>query len=317
MKQRYSINSVVRDGVEVFLLEEGRRARAAVAPELGMNCFSFETRLPILEDLDYREFRKKPTSYGIPLLFPFPNRVRDGAFTFQGERFRVNPPRHGFVRDRAFRVVDSGASSLEGAWVKAEIKAAEYPEILSQFPFPFTLEVTYRVWEGALELDARAANPGPRTMPAGFGIHPYFRRPERGTIQVPASRRWELEDSLPTGRIIDLDPAHDLRLSRDLAGLVLDDIYTDPAADDSGRVSCFLNDDVNRLQTVVEFPRQQFPHIVVYTPPAPRHALCIEPNSCPTDAFNLQSRGIAADVIELEPGGQVGFQVRVSSRDLG
>lgn len=77
-----------------------------------------------------------------------------------------------------------------------------------------------------------------------------------------------------------------------------------------------MTDDVNKLQTVVEFHRQQFPHVVVYTPPAPRSAICIEPNSCPTDAFNLQLHGVDADVIELEPGQKVSFHTRVFSRDL-
>src|SRR6185436_2536325 len=110
-------------------------------------------RSPVLEDLDYHEFQRKPTGFGIPLLFPFPNRIRDGVFRYQGETFRVNPPRHGFVRDKAFRVMETGAASSEGAWIRAEIRASDYPdEILSQFPFPFTLGVTYRVREGALEL---------------------------------------------------------------------------------------------------------------------------------------------------------------------
>jgi len=317
MRQRYSIKPEVREGVEIFLLEEEDHARAAVAPGLGQNCFLFETRVPILETVDFTEFRKKPTSYGVPLQFPFPNRIRDGAFLFQGERFRVEPARHGFVRDKAFKVIETGASNLDGAWVRSEIKASDYPrEILGQFPFPFTLEVTHRVRNGALEIDAVAENTGERTMPTGFGIHPYFRRPGRGSVQVPAGKRWELLDSLPTGRILDVGRDDDLREPRALAGLTLDDIYADLSAGPSGGVQCFLNDEVNRVQTVVEFPRRQFPHVVVYTPPAPRQAVCVEPNSCPTDAFNLQQQGIDADLIELAPGQKVAFHVRVFSRDL-
>ena len=153
-------------------------------------------------------------------------------------------------------------------------------------------------------------------MPAGFGIHPYFRRPERGTMQVPAAKRWELADSLPTGKLLDLDPGFDLREPRDIAGVKLDDIYAAPIADASGRVRCFLNDDANRVQTVVEFNQKQFPHIVVYTPPAPRPAICIEPNTCPTDAFNLQERGIEADVIVLKPEEKAEFDVRMYSQPL-
>ena len=317
MNQRYSLTSIVRDGVETFVLEEKGVVRAAVAPTLGANCYSLEAHLPILESVEFTEFRRKPTSWGIPLLFPFPNRIRDGVFMFQGERFTVDPPRHGFVRDKAFEVLDAGASNLDGAWVRSEVRAADYPrEILDQFPFPFTFEVTHRIRNGAMEIDVIAENTGERTMPAGFGIHPYFRRPRRGSLEVPAAKRWELVDNLPTGRRLDLDPLYDLRGGGDVAGLQLDDIYTDCAADASGNVQCFLDDLVNQTRTVVEFPRSQFPHVVVYTPPAPRSAICVEPISCPTDAFNLQPQGIEADLIELKPGRKAAFHVRVFAREL-
>ena len=317
MEQRYSVSSEMRDGVEIFVLQEGEHARAEIAPALGNNCFAFQTALPVLEPVSFAEFCKKPTSYGIPLLFPFPNRLRDGAFTFQGKSYQINPPRHGFVRDKAWKVLETGASASEGAWIRAELNAADYAkEILEQFPFPFTLQLTWRVKDGGLELHAVAENTGEREMPTGFGIHPYFRRPERGTVQVPAAKRWELSDSLPTGKILDLDEQFDLRQPRDIAGLLLDDIYTEPLGDASGLVQCYLNDEVNKVQTVVEFNQQQFPHIVVYTPPAPRPAICIEPNTCPTDAFNLQHQGIDGNVIVLKPGEKTEFNVRVYTRHM-
>jgi aldose 1-epimerase len=133
---------------------------------------------------------------------------------------------------------------------------------------------------------------------------------------VPAAKRWELSDSLPTGKLLDVDGSLDLRQPRDLNGLRLDDIYTEALADSSGRVQCFLNDDVNRVQTVVEFSGKEFPHIVVYTPPVPRAAICIEPNTCPTDAFNLHDQGFEAGVVVLKPGDRVSFGVRIFSRGL-
>jgi len=317
MEPRYSVSPVFHDGLEVFVLRDGSQATAEVAPALGNNCFAFQSGLPVLEPIPFAGFRKKPTSYGIPLLFPFPNRLRDGAFMFQGERFAIDPPRHGFVRDKAWRVLETGASAREGAWIRSEIKASDYPrEILDQFPFPFTLQVTYRLRNGGLELHAIAENTGERDMPTGFGIHPYFSRPERGTIQVPAAKLWELSDSLPTGKLLDVDGSFDLRQPRDISGLRLDDIYTEALADSSGRVQCFLNDEANRVQTVVDFDPKEFPHIVVYTPPAPRSAICIEPNTCPTDAFNLHDQGFDASVVELKPGESVSFGVRIFTREL-
>ena len=314
MTASYETSIEQRDEVEIFTLHAADGASAEIAPELGCNCFSFKTAAPVLEPVVFTEFRQKPTSYGIPILFPFPNRIRDGRFTFQGRTFEVNPPRHGFVRDKAWRVVGHGASDEAGAWLTAAIDARDYAaQILPQFPFPFRLEVTYRLRAGRLEMETVARNTGATDMPAGFGIHPYFRKPARGTLTVPAGRRWELSDSLPTGRLLDVTGAYDLRRAADLGGLQLDDIFTDVTTDEDGRARCRITDEEARTQTVVEFDARQFPHVVVYTPPAPRRAVCVEPNTCPTDAFNLQARGVESNVLVLRPGAEVRFDVRVSS----
>ncbi len=316
MSNPYSVSSENREGVEVYVLGEGERARAQLAPALGNNCFAFRTRADVLEPVPFAQFRQKPTSYGIPILFPFPNRIREGQFSFQGERYTVNPPRHGFVRDRAWRVSEQGASTEAGAWLTSRFDAADYPaDILQQFPFPFRLEVTYRLRDARLSIETRAENTGERDMPTGYGIHPYFRRPDRGTLTVPARHRLELADSLPTGQLLDLAGDYDLRQRADLDALNLDDIYTSIEADDeSGLARCLLVDGENDLQTVVEFPREQFPYVVVYTPPAPRRAICVEPNSCPTDAFNLQARGIESNLLTLAPGESFKFNIDIYTR---
>ena len=203
MSQRYGVTSEVRDQIEVFSLKDGARAVAEIAPALGNNCYSFSAGTAVLEPVDFAEFRQRPTSYGIPILFPFPNRVRDGRFRFGGEEYAPDPPRHGFVRDKAWVVEQYGASEEEGAWIISSFDTAAYGErILKSFPFPFRLEVTYRLKNGALEMATIARNTGTREMPVGFGIHPYFRLPANGVVTVPASERWELSDSLPTGNVL-------------------------------------------------------------------------------------------------------------------
>ncbi|HWP43051.1 MAG TPA: aldose 1-epimerase [Blastocatellia bacterium] len=317
MAEKYSVTSELRGGVEVFVLREAEEARAEIAPSLGNNCFAFQAAAPILEPVEFDEFQSKPTSFGIPVLFPFPNRIRDGVFSFRGRSFRVDPPRHGFVRDKAWRVELTGATAEEGAWIKSSIDAANYSDqILAQFPYPFRLEVIYRLKDSALEMEATARNTGDEDMPAGYGIHPYFRRPDQGSIQVPARKRWELADSLPTGRLLDAEGSYDLREPRDLNALSLDDIFTDSSADADGLTRCRLNDIQASSQVVVEFDPKVFPHIVVYTPPAPRRAICIEPNTCPTDAFNLQERGIESNLLVLRPGEAATFKVRFYIRPI-
>lgn len=324
MSPNSSIHSEMRDGVEIFSLCEGDNAYAEIVPVWGNNCFAFCVQgEPILEPVPFEVFRQRPMGYGIPILFPFPNRIRDGKFRFRETCYAVEPNRHGFVRDKRWKVDAMGASDEEGAWIRSSLDfdklnpadAAQYPDqILNQFPFPFRIQVTYRLKAGRLEMETQVQNTGQDDMPCGFGIHPYFRLPERGTIQVPARKRWELEDFLPTGKLLDVRGHFDLRHPTDLTGLVLDDIFTDLVSDSDGLVRCRLNDQQKGIQTLVEFDPKQFPHLVVYTPPAPRQAIAIEPYTCPTDAFNLHERGVESNLIVLQPKQTIRFKVCIYAR---
>ena len=237
MSPSYTVIAETRGEVEIFSLHEAGIASAAIAPAWGNNCFLLQVHEPVLESVAFEAFRARPTSYGIPILFPFPNRLRDGAFMFRGQRYVVHPNRHGFVRDKAWRVLDTGASDCAGAWITSRVETAQYAAaILPQFPFPFRLDVTYRLREAVLSMETVVHNTGAHDMPMGFGIHPYFRCPMQGTLCIPARQRWELEDSLPTGKCLAVDGAYDLRQPRDVTSLVLDDIYTDLVADPDGLV---------------------------------------------------------------------------------
>ena len=284
-------------------------ARAEIIPSWGGSVLALELGgRPVLEPAPFDEIARKPTSYGIPILFPFPNRIRDGRFSFEDAELKIEPPRHGLVRDKPWVVTGSGASERE-AWATLRIDARDHAEaILAQFPFPFELDVTYRLGARALGLEVVARNVGARAMPAGFGIHPYFQAPVGGIVSVPARELWELSDSLPTGRIVPVDDRRDLRESRAIASLALDDLYTGVTSGLDGLARGLILDPGNDRRTVVEFDPRSLPEVVVYTPPS-RQAICIEPQSCPTDAFNLAARGIDAHVVRLEPGSEVRWSV--------
>jgi aldose 1-epimerase len=285
---------------------------------LGNNCYSLHASDPILEPVPFEEFRLRPSSYGIPILFPFPNRIRDGEFEFRGRRYALSPARHGFVRDKLWGIEASGASEAEGAWIRSVLDATSYgEEILKQFPFPFRVDVIYRILDGRLAMETTVRNTGSGDLPFGFGIHPYFRRPQSGTLRVPARKRWELAESLPTGRLLDVEGFYDLGRPRDLAGLVLDDVFTDLAPDADGIVRCVLEDGSAKTRLTVAFSPDEFPEVVVYTAPPPRQAIAIEPYTCPTDALNLHDRGIDAHLIVLEPGGAKSLRVSFEVSRIG
>jgi aldose 1-epimerase len=305
---------------QVWVLEDGAGGRAEVWPAGGFNCYRWQVvRDGQVLDLLYADADfpgdGRPTRSGIPILFPFPNRIRDGHFSWDGNDYWLplndGPKKnaiHGFSTTRAWQVADSGANATS-AWVTGVFQSDDYPELRGLWPAGFALRVTYRLDAGQLHIEAKVENPDVKPLPFGLGYHPYFRvpfapgaAPESCTIQVPALAAWELEESLPTGRTQPVDEARDLNFARRFEELQLDDVLTDlPGVRLEGDLR-----ECGRIRaggaTLRILCSDAFRDMVVYTP-AHRQAFCIEPYTCATDAVNLQARGIEAGWQVLQPGG--------------
>ena len=141
----------------------------------------------------------------------------------------------------------------------------------------------------------------------GLGMHPYFRvlfspdsQAQNSWVTIPANQYWELNEFLPTGRILETqDP--ELINGKRFFDLKLDDIFTNLICTENGSSICSINDRTAGISLQVEAD-SNFRQWVVYTPPD-RHVICFEPYTCPTDAVNLVAKNPAANLIILEPKG--------------
>ncbi|GIX04127.1 MAG: aldose 1-epimerase [Planctomycetaceae bacterium] len=301
----------------ITLLEPSSRSQAKIAPARGFNCFSFETWIggqwvQVLDAVpDFESGHGKPSGSGIPLLFPFPNRIRGGSFDWQGTCYqlplndRFGHAIHGFCHDRPWRVLTEGPQSA-----RAEFQlSVDAPERLPWWPCDFILEVDYELLPHRLRANFRIINPSPdRELPWGLGTHPYFRLPptpssaqEHCTVEVPAHEYWVLEQCLPTGQKKPVDPSRDLREGARCHTLQLDDVLTTLECI-GPQVEMTLTDERGGIQ-IVQACSPIFREIVVFTPPA-RSAICLEPYTCVTDAIHLQQQGIDAGWRVLPPGGE-------------
>lgn len=319
-KSAYSVDRIKVDGVEVYVLRDSTtQAEAKIAPSLGNNCYRFGLpvdgeSIDVLDpppDLD--TLRNRPTAYGNPILFPFPNRIREGKFTFEGKvyTFDKRPDAvhsiHGLLLNQSYRVESTRADAVDGASIVCRLDSRQFPEILRQYPFPFEMLITYVLKGCILTMGVNAKNIGDVNMPMGFGIHPYFRAPlsskssaEKCLITVPASKYWELDHTLvPTGRIFNVEADDDARSGKPFAGMQFDNVFTDVTLSE-GVSQCIIDDQDAHLRMILEADTQ-FRELVVYTPPN-RSSICFEPYTCPTDAINLEAKGIKAGVIVLKPG---------------
>jgi aldose 1-epimerase len=332
-ESRYVVDRIEVDDIETYVLrDKATKAEARIATNLGNNCYSFG--IPVNGEWidlidpppDLETLKNEPTRYGNPILFPFPNRIRGGKFSFAGTEYTFDKAPetpnsiHGLLLNQPYQVVDSrnGVESIntaEGASIVCYLNSREFPEIMRQYPLPFEIRITHTLKATTLTLDIHIRNTGDNNMPMGFGIHPYFRVPlsskssvERCLITVPASKRWELEELLPTGEISNLEEDADFRSGKPLAGKQFDDVLTGVIlSDDVSR--CVIDDQDAAVRMTLESDAQ-FRELVVYTPPG-RPSICFEPYTCPTDAINLEARGIDAGVIVLEPGAAFFGTIRI------
>ena len=300
--------------------------RAELWPGVGFNCLRWQIHwADAWHDLLYvaPDFAENPvpTRSGIPILFPFPNRIRDGKFRFNGRLFELpcndstkKNAIHGFVCRHPWRVLRARAKSDEAS-VQAIFQLSENapPEVQALWPCDFRLIVTYRLSDAGLSVEALVENPTRTPLPFGLGYHPYFRLPGMAAepnaigplrLQTCARQYWELIDNLPTGGLLPVSGERDLRRGRVIGTTTLDDIWTDLPNPSAPAAAAGL---IERAQLVsptnhrlAVWTSRAFRELVLFTPPH-RNAVAIEPYTCVTDAINLFYRGIDSGWQELLP----------------
>jgi aldose 1-epimerase len=306
----------------VCVLDDGQGSFLEIAPALGFNAYRWHVPDGELSYADPKFFEEnKPTRSGVPVLFPFPNRIRDGRFTWEGKEYQLptNDPSgknaiHGFVCHKPWRVIAEGTDT-DAAWVTAEFVASrDAPETLPLWPADYRIALTYRFQGHTLDILAEIANPGARDLPWGLGYHPYFDLSLFGgaaaNVTVRAEQIWELIDCLPTGQQLPVNSSHDLRGGKRHESLKLDDVYTRLTGSDAMRSVGLLRDGKRRLELHAS---DNFREIVAFTPPH-RRAICLEPYTCVTDAINLQQQGIDAGWRVLNPGRSEQARVKLAYR---
>lgn len=295
---------------------EGPGCSAAITPRVGMNLYSWI--------VDGREFFM-PTQnvgaggsgYGTPILFPTPNRMRDGMYTFDGQTRTVRNADgekvliHGLVMSAPYSY--RFWADDRGAYCEGSIEFKEGAFWNAGYPYPCRLTVRYSFCEKGLLFDAKVENLGSAAMPFGLAIHPYFSKfgdDTRAEIEVPVQQHYDVTpDLLPTGKLHDVTPgdAFDLTKPRRLSDTDVDTVYRGM---DSGKTSRVHYRALGKTITVNA--DDDFTHVVVYTPHH-RPGFCIEPQTCSTDAINMTAKGFG-DIVSLKtlaPGASWAGQIRI------
>ena len=290
------------DGFDtVGIVSPAGELRAEFVPAANMLCHTLTHR--DVERLDpghgVRAYAERGKTMGIPLLYPWANRLAEPAYRAAGREVRLPGPDGRYPVDPNGLPIHGALPGLlrweteasgGGDRLRARL-AWDGPELTPLFPFEHEVEYEARAEDDRLHvtLTVRATGGGP--VPVSFGFHPYLTLPgvprEEWEIGLGATERLLLDGhSIPTGAREPLEPRRFRLADQDwddaLAGLA------DPPA--------FSAAAEGRGVTVTFGEGYRFAQ--VYTP-AGRQFICFEPMVAPTNALR---DGTALTVVE--PGGE-------------
>jgi aldose 1-epimerase len=237
------------------------------------------------------------------VLAPWPNRIRDGRYTFNGVAHQLpltEPARHTAIHG-LINWVRWDAVEVNPASVVLEHELVAQPG----YPWPLYLRITWAVGADGLRVTHEAVNIGKEPAPFGLSVHPYLRLAgvsvDDLTLEVPGHSRVLVDGRLlpiGTARVAGTD--YDFTTGRRIGAAVLDSAFGDVTLDDTGRSTVRLRGPDG--SGVACWGDEAFGWWQVYTgdtmpPPRFRRSVAVEPMTCPPDAFRS-----GRDVIVLEPG---------------
>jgi aldose 1-epimerase len=241
-------------------------------------------------------------AHGAPLI-PWPNRVGDGCYRFDGveHRLALSEPAagnaiHGLLRWRPWQV-------LERERTRVVMGVPLHPQ--PGYPFALDLTIAYELGEGGLTVSTTVVNVGDRACPYGAGQHPYLSAGEALVdaclLELPAATRL-LSDArrLPSGEAPVLGGELDFRRGRLLGALRLDDTFTDLAREHRDRALVRLHGpDGHTVELWVDGHHDYLQLFTgdTLTPARRRRGLAVEPMTCAPNAFQ-SGRGLT----RLDPG---------------
>ena len=308
---------VVEGHLTYHLTDSSRKMNAGVVPDMGNFLYQFKVdgKDAVIPPDSFRSYLERHWfCCGIPFLEPWANRIDHDYYYFLGNKYLLNDSLGNLLRlpdtklvlhgllvfDRRWKVIRSGASASEGAFITSRMEFYRYPDLMAQFPFAHFIDMTYRLKDGRLENTTEIH--ADTAMPVDFGYHPYFRPDgprEEWTVSIGARTHWLTDKQLiPTGAT---EPAQkflphpeDFKLGKTF----IDDPFSGLVRDSHGLGHYWVKGQREKIELVFG-SEYTFGHVYA---PLDNTLICLEPETAVTDAFNLNHEGKFPQLPVLEAG---------------
>ncbi len=242
----------------------------------------------ILDACETAEALSNNQSYKSSLLFPFPNRLKDGTFQLNGNSYQfpindagTNNALHGISRDVKMDVLHKECSEEKASITLSYFETGEH----KSYPFAFLVEAVFSISEETgFELEMKVTNEDNQSIPIGIGWHPYFKLEGQVndlSLQLPACKLIEVDERMiPTGNLLKYTY---FQKERRIGKTVLDNGFE--LNENPGKQKVLLSHPDYQLKYWQETGPEKFNFLQVYTP-SHRSSIAIEPMTCNIDALN-------------------------------
>jgi galactose mutarotase-like enzyme len=229
------------------------------------------------------------STFGLPLLHPWANRVSGWDFELAGRRVVLDPDSPITHRDGATGTAIHGLLTASTDWVlvdadkhtlTAELDFGAVPAYIAAFPFPHRVRYVASIREATLTVAFTVIGGDSGPVPISFGFHPYLTLPgsdRRGWhVEIPAARQALIDERMiPDGATAAIGVGE---LDGPLGERTFDTSYDrlhEPAP-------AFVVADERRRLTLTHI--YGYPVAQVYAPEASQF-ICFEPMTAPVDAL--------------------------------
>lgn len=238
-------------------------------------------------------------------LVPWPNRVKDGAWTWEGDeqQLALTEPEqhnaiHGLVRWVPWQLADRDSSSVT-------LECTSYPQ--PGYRWPLRVRAVYALGDDGLRVETAMTNLGGTPAPVAAGAHPYITvgtpTIDDALLHLPAQMWLPTGDQqIPTGRAPVAGSPYDFRQPRRLGDVEIDYTFTELHRDDDGRFRLRLSRD-DGTAAVTFWLGPAYDYVEVFTgdalpdPDRRRKGLGVEPMTAPPNAF-----ATGESLVVLRPG---------------
>lgn len=255
------------------------------------------------------------------LLLPWPNRTVGAQYEFDGDLHTLPVNDHEFGAAAHGLVSWQRFEALEVTSDRAILGTTVEPQ--PGYPWRLKVEVTFVLGENGLSQEVVVTNESSGRAPCGIGGHPYLsasqpteQAVQDWLLQVPAAEVLGFTGD----RLLPADLEHvevyaagslDFRRGRRIGDTVVNHAFTALDRDTDGR-ACVRVSDSDGSATEISFDAR-CPWVHIYTADGGigkdcRHAVAVEPMTCPPNAFNSKQ-----DLRILEPGQSMSAGWRIRS----